>query len=264
MSNLPATNDEFKKIEVLVLQGDLSKLNPEEKVAFYNRVCESVGLNPFTRPLEYIKLQGKETLYARKDATDQLRKINNISLKISSTSTEGDLYVATAQAKTKDGREDEDIGIVNVKGLSGEALANAKMKAITKAKRRVTLAICGLGFLDETEVADARDVSSQAVTKAKELTETVQATEKTPDFEASTYFEAEAVPQELGVGDTIFNVGKKNKGKKLRQIPLKELAEFVDWARGQGELTEEAQDCAERVQQFLEEASGVSGERNLP
>jgi hypothetical protein len=30
--------------------------------------------------------------------------------------------------------------------------ANAIMKAVTKAKRRVTLSICGLGFLDETEV----------------------------------------------------------------------------------------------------------------
>ena len=31
-------------------------------------------------------------------------------------------------------------------------LVNAKLKAITKAKRRVTLSICGLGFLDETEI----------------------------------------------------------------------------------------------------------------
>jgi len=29
---------------------------------------------------------------------------------------------------------------------------NALMKAVTKAKRRVTLSICGLGMLDETEV----------------------------------------------------------------------------------------------------------------
>ena len=39
-----------------------------------------------------------------------------------------------------------------IKGLAGDALVNAKLKAITKAKRRVTLSICGLGFLDETEI----------------------------------------------------------------------------------------------------------------
>src|SRR6202008_2665643 len=34
----------------------------------------------------------------------------------------------------------------------GEALGNALMKASTKAKRRATLSICGLGMLDETEL----------------------------------------------------------------------------------------------------------------
>ena len=39
------------------------------------------------------------------------------------------------------------------------------MKTITKAKRRVTLSICGLGMLDETEVADnvAAPVVSQPI-----------------------------------------------------------------------------------------------------
>ena len=31
-------------------------------------------------------------------------------------------------------------------------MANARMKALTKAKRRLTLSLCGLGMLDETEV----------------------------------------------------------------------------------------------------------------
>ncbi len=39
-----------------------------------------------------------------------------------------------------------------IEGLKGEARANAIMKCVTKAKRRVTLSICGLGMLDETEV----------------------------------------------------------------------------------------------------------------
>jgi hypothetical protein len=38
--------------------------------------------------------------------------------------------------------------------LKGEARANAELKAVTKAKRRATLSICGLGWLDETEVDD--------------------------------------------------------------------------------------------------------------
>jgi hypothetical protein len=41
---------------------------------------------------------------------------------------------------------------VSLHNLKGEALANAIMKCETKAKRRVTLSICGLGLLDELDV----------------------------------------------------------------------------------------------------------------
>jgi hypothetical protein len=50
------------------------------------------------------------------------------------------------------GRTDESCGVVSLKGLMGEARSNKIMCAETKAKRRVTLSICGLGWLDETEV----------------------------------------------------------------------------------------------------------------
>ncbi len=55
--------------------------------------------------------------------------------------------------------------------LSGEAGANLMMKAVTKAKRRVTLSICGLGMLDETEVvtipgAEIVDVEGQKIAAA--------------------------------------------------------------------------------------------------
>jgi hypothetical protein len=63
-----------------------------------------------------------------------------------------DIYVVTARAKDRQGREDESTGAVTVGNLRGDALANALMKAETKAKRRVTLSIAGLGWLDETEL----------------------------------------------------------------------------------------------------------------
>jgi hypothetical protein len=39
------------------------------------------------------------------------------------------------------------------------------MKAHTKAIRRTTLAMCGLGFLDETEVSDIPNYSAQSTVK---------------------------------------------------------------------------------------------------
>jgi hypothetical protein len=153
-NELTAAHDPGALIESVVTKGDLAKLSPQERTQYYVEVCKSVGLNPFTRPLEYINLSGKLTLYARRDAADQLRKINGVSVEVVSRNVEDDLVVVHVRASDKTGRSDEDFGAVSVAGLRGEAKANAILKAITKAKRRVTLSISGLGFMDETEVDD--------------------------------------------------------------------------------------------------------------
>lgn len=139
-------------LEKVVVGGDLGKLSPAERMNYYRSVCESVGLNPLTRPFDYLVLQGKTTLYARKDATDQLRSLKQVSVQITGRERVEDVYVVTARATTSDGRTDESTGAVTIGSLKGDALANALMKAETKAKRRVTLSICGLGWLDETEI----------------------------------------------------------------------------------------------------------------
>jgi len=54
--------------------------------------------------------------------------------------------------------------------LKGDALASALMKAETKAKRRVTLSIAGLGWLDETELATIPGVRTDAPDAADETT----------------------------------------------------------------------------------------------
>ena len=150
----PTINEqhELSVIEQVVMQGDLSKLNPEQRVTYYRKVCESAGLNPYTRPFDYISLNGKLTLYAKKDATEQLRKVNGISIVKLEGNVVDDLYIVKATATTKDGRTDESTGAVAIGSLRGEAKANAIMKCETKAKRRVTLSISGMGFTDETEI----------------------------------------------------------------------------------------------------------------
>jgi hypothetical protein len=154
-------------MEQVVVVGDLSSMRPEQRVAYYQMVCKSLGLNELTKPFDYIRLNSKLVLYARKDATEQLRKINKVSITQLEKETSEGVYIVTAYAQSGDGRTDSDVGAVSIQGLTGEAKANAMMKAITKAKRRVTLSICGLGFLDETEVdsiPDARPVAVDHVT----------------------------------------------------------------------------------------------------
>ena len=153
-------------VEAALVQGDLSKLTEPQRVAYYMHTCESLGLNPLTKPFAYIKIQGSLQLYARKDCTDQLRSLRHINIVSLERETIEGIFLVTATAKTPTGREDTSIGAVPIQGLKGESLANAMMKAETKAKRRVTLSICGLGFTDEAEVssipnAQIDDVSSR-------------------------------------------------------------------------------------------------------
>ena len=149
-------------IERVLIGGDLKDLKTEERVSYYSRVCESLGLNPLTQPFAYLSLSGKLTLYARKDAAEQLRSVRNISLRILSREVIDGMYVVTCEASTPSGRTDTSTGVIDCAKLQGEVKANAMMKCETKAKRRVTLSICGLGLMDETEVdsvAGARKVS---------------------------------------------------------------------------------------------------------
>lgn len=151
MSTALATRGRAEILEEVIVGGDLSKLTPEQRVSYYGQVCQSVGLNPLTKPFEYIRLNGRVVLYARKDATDQLRSLRDVSLDKPEVRFEEDMILVTISGRIGD-RTDTEIGVVSLTGLKGNDRANAIMKAHTKAKRRLTLSLCGLGWLDETEL----------------------------------------------------------------------------------------------------------------
>lgn len=226
----PVPKSEITPIEGALVTGDLSKLTPDQRLDYYKSICASLGLNPLTKPFQYITLSGRLTLYASRDATDQLRKINGVSIKITARDRLGDIYVVTAQATDKHGRSDESTGAVNLKGLAGEALANAYMKAETKAKRRVTLSVCGLGMLDETEVetiAEARDVTPPKAPQPErtQLREPEQpkpaATQPRPAQAATTLRPAD-------IKDYVVR-GGAHRGKTLEKIGFIAAVGYKNW-----------------------------------
>jgi hypothetical protein len=162
-------------VEKVVLSGDLSELNAAQRADYYAVVCRSLGLNPLTKPFEYLTLNGKLRLYALRDCADQLRRLHGISIYIANRERLSDIYIVTARAKDRHGREDESTGAVPLGNLKGDALANALMKAETKAKRRVTLSIAGLGWLDETEVETIPQASRAGASSEEPLAEELPA-----------------------------------------------------------------------------------------
>jgi hypothetical protein len=167
-------------ISSVILSGDLSKLSATDKVAYFNGYCERLGLDPFTQPFQILRLQGKEILYLTRAGAQQLNKLHSVSHEIVSRNIHeaASTYEVIARASLPDGRHTESIGAVTIANLKGEAYCNALMKAETKAKRRATLDLLGLGLLDESEVASiipqepvmASKMVTDDITKAIEYT----------------------------------------------------------------------------------------------
>lgn len=235
MSNNSLAKTNNNAIESVLIGGDLSKLSPEQRVNYYKSVCDSLGLNVLTRPFDYITLNGKLTLYARRDCADQLRNIHKVSINITSREKIDDIYIVTAKAKNSEGREDESTGAVNVAGLKGEALANAFMKAETKSKRRVTLSICGLGLLDETEVETIVSVETP-----------VDVTPKSKDI-LGEYKEKRA-QADADANEHIVTFGKF-KGQKLGVLDPYEVAGYVSYIERKAE--EDGKEITGKVLEFI-------------
>lgn len=194
----------------LILQGDLSKLSANDKVKYYNGYCERMGLDPFTKPFEILRLNGKEVLYCTRSGTQQLNKLHKVSHLITSrdTNQEAGVYIVTSKASLPDGRCTESIGAVNIQGLKGEAYANAIMKAETKAKRRATLDLLGLGVLDESEaesIPNATTVALQTMVEALPQME-VEAVEVIEEDE------------QLSIGRLMIAIKKAESVTELKQI----------------------------------------------
>jgi hypothetical protein len=194
----------------LILQGDLSKLSANDKVKYYNGYCERMGLDPFTKPFDILRLNGKEVLYCTRSGTQQLNKLHKVSHLITSRDTNQDagVYIVTSKASLPDGRCTESIGAVNIAGLKGEAYANAIMKAETKAKRRATLDLLGLGVLDESEaesIPNATTVALQTMVEALPQME-VEAVEVIEEDE------------QLSIGRLMIAIKKAESVTELKQI----------------------------------------------
>lgn len=178
-------------------KGDLSNLSAEEIARYEVAVCESVGLNPLTKPFDVITLPGskkkgaetsdRKVLYANRNAGDQLCGIHKITREIVGREVVDGVYIVTARASTPDGRYDESIGAVPLLKEGGrwvprddgqgsvfqpdgtftplppDQRANKMMHAETKAKRRAVLSLVGLSFLDESELDTMGDRLSPSV-----------------------------------------------------------------------------------------------------
>lgn len=161
-----------QQVEDLILSGgDLSKITASQRAEFLAGLCAKLGLNPMLKPFDFIpNSKGNLILYANKSLAAQLREIHNISTKMDyagplqlGETSFNDIYmvVVTASMPDKNGgyRTQVEMGASFIGGLKGADLANKIMHTMTKATRRATLAIKGIGLPDESELEDTPSLS---------------------------------------------------------------------------------------------------------
>lgn len=233
MSNVAVREKNMLAVESALVRNDISQLSVDERMAFVNKMCESLGLNPLTKPFAFLKLNGKEVIYATKDCSEQLRKIHGVSTQIISKGIVGDLFEVHVKARDKHGKEDDDVSYVVIKGMIGADLANAMMKGITKAKRRVTLSICGLGLLDESELDTIDNISPASNPQIQNQFKNVSPAPETealpPVIDQSDKIDPVDESTTENSSDYVIKFGKKYKDQKIKDVATDDHKEMISW-----------------------------------
>ena len=161
------SNDSLERNEIvksILLKKDISGLTDEQKIQFISTRCTDLGLDYKSLPFDIIKQKNGrggyiEFIYANKNCAAQLSGIHGVAIKINEIQIiNGDEAMVSVTATAKNGRSEDDISFLSLRDhhgskLSGVDLSNAKMKAITKAKRRVVLSLFAAPFLDAPETS---------------------------------------------------------------------------------------------------------------
>ena len=166
ISSLTTALESSGILEKIIMENDLSNLNSSQKMTYVKELCAVLSLNPASQPFAFIKFQGALKLYPTKNCAEQLRNQYRISVRIltenfvNDEKGEPNFYKVTVEGQIGQ-RVDQDVAMLYLfdkynKKLTGQDLGNAVMKTITKAKRRLTLSMCGLSF-DKTNYNKPND-----------------------------------------------------------------------------------------------------------
>jgi hypothetical protein len=205
--------EDVNMIESLVLKGDLSGLSPQQKVEYYRLMCERVGLDPTTQPFKLLNLSGKQVMYCDRSGAQQLNKIHHVS------------------HRKLEEKEIRDVFIVYMRN----DLANAIMKAETKAKRRATLDLLGLGILDESEIETISTAQKMPL-----LNNTGEVLDDSMPEKPEQVQSQGASFNQFDPRTEIMNFGKKHNGVLWVEVPSSYLEWMAESSSGEYQIKAKA------------------------
>jgi hypothetical protein len=138
--------------DVVAAGKDTTALSRDHRAAMLTGLARRLGLNPLSNAVMFLKTNGRETLYVTKQGTDQIaarEKLCRETIKGPEVIEIEKRRVVFCQVRAThpDGRSE-----VSTATLLLTDPVNDLMKCETKAKRRATLSVCGLGLLAEDEI----------------------------------------------------------------------------------------------------------------
>lgn len=155
-----------KALEAAMLGNDMSRLTDAERVGLVQGLCEYVGIPFVPGAFVYIPRKGGGGLglYASKLCAELIRGKHRIDIQVLDRAVENGVLTVRVKGTMPDGRSDESIGAVPIspKATADDA-AMAYMKCETKAKRRVTFSLVGLGSIpsdDDREYVERRHAAA--------------------------------------------------------------------------------------------------------
>ena len=131
---------------------DTRALDKNQRRAVLVELARKLGLNPLSNAVMFLLTNGRETLYVTKQGTDQIaarEKLRRETIKGPEVVQIENRKVVFCQVRAThpDGRSE-----VSTATLALQDVVNDLMKCESKAKRRATLSVCGLGLLAEDEI----------------------------------------------------------------------------------------------------------------
>jgi hypothetical protein len=164
----------------IVLNGDISALSNIQRVEYYNLLCKQFELNPAFKPFDILVLNGKTVLYPNKNCAEQLRDKRQVSIirEDKEYNDKLNIYTVTVYGKDKFGKEDIASASITlskcdkstgykITKMNEIEISNQMMKCETKAKRRLTFSICGLGMYDEDQMEFVNTDSDNKIEESK-------------------------------------------------------------------------------------------------
>ncbi len=133
------------------MSGNLRALTSDEQWQYYLAMCDHLGLDPVSRPFDWIDQEGKLSLYPNANCAAQLAQKGEISFPEYATEMIGEVFVYRVRATSNDERELWATGAVPV-GRTALETARAIKKAETQARRRAVFALGGLALTEAEEM----------------------------------------------------------------------------------------------------------------